>query len=193
MKFKKIIISIIFLLELFVAKLWFACRDFSDSFHFSYPKMNLDLLGAVNNDQGFSTAIVRFFHNKPLFLFNQIFARYLHFWDIRFGVMFFSLAGYFGILAGFWYLTKTKNKYKLLIFAALLFIPFIEVFSLPLEYKFRFVILSLPYQLLSIFGYWQFTKLHQRRAILFLTILISLSIWYIGVFQKDIFFSCLKI
>lgn len=189
---KKILISIILLVELLAFRLWFACEKLADSFHISFLDDRLKLEEAIHNDTGYPIQLYRFFHNKVAFTINQVFVNYIHFWDIRFGVMLFSIIGYFGVFIGFWYLTKVKNKYKWVIFAVLLLIPLIEIFLLPISYQLRISILVIPYQVLSMFGYWQFIKMHRRRAVVFIVILILISIWYQAAFHNEIFFNCVR-
>ncbi|HUQ85030.1 MAG TPA: hypothetical protein VM077_01790 [Candidatus Limnocylindrales bacterium] len=189
---KKILLTIFILYELNTFRMWNACRDFSDKFHFSYPQMGLRLEDAVHNDIGFSPELVRLFHNKPVFFVNSIFSNYFHFWDIRFGVMFFSIVGYFGIFCGFWYLVRSKFKYKLMMLALLLMLPLVEIFGGSISYDARLILISFPYLVFSIYGIWGFMRDKKGKGVLIVLGFLILSIWYQYVFSGDIFFDCVK-
>jgi hypothetical protein len=185
----KILITLIFLIELGSVSLWIRCQKLADRFYLSNLDSQLKLDELVRNDVGYSTYTARFFHNKMLVYGGELINKYTQFWDIRFDVFFFSIIGYFGILYGFWHLLrKEKKTYKTWIIVALLLsLPFIEIGHVSIPYWIRIIILLVPYYLFSLFGIWQFIKKHRRIGITLVTILILISIWYIIVFQKDIF------
>ena len=189
---KKIIIFIALIVGLITLVPWFKCGSFADPLHYSQFDMVLKLHEAVHNDIGFSAFAARAFHNKIALSAILIFNSYLYFWDIRFGALLFSLVGYFGILCGFWYLTKSKMKFKWWIFSAFIVLPFIEIFHFPLPYHQRLISLTLPYQAFSVFGLWKFIEADKWKRLLFLIILITLSICYYFTFVEEIFLNCYK-
>jgi hypothetical protein len=185
----KICIIIIFLIELATGSLWIRCQKLADRFYSTNLDSQLKLDELVRNDIGYSTYAARFFHNKILVFGSEIINKYLQFWDIRFDVLFFTIVGCFGILYGFWYLLSKKNKtYKSwIVILVLLALPFIEIGHISLPYQVRIGGILLPFYLFSLFGIWQFIKQHKRFGAAIVMILIIISLWYMLVFQKDIF------
>lgn len=190
---KKLLILIAVGIEINSLRLFLSCRDFSGQFHFSALDMRLKLEEAIHNDVGYSTNLARAFHNKAAFTANQVLVNYLHFWDIRFGAIYFSLVGYFGIFSGFWYLAKRKGKFSRILLILLLILPFIEVFRLISEFQIRFLLLSIPYLLLSVYGLWQFIRTNKKKGLITIVILVVLSFWYQSVFSNDVFLNCDKL
>lgn len=188
----RITIILILFIEIWTTKLWLICSKFADFFHFSYFDLQLKIEDAVHNDKGFPSSIARFFHNKISFFVHDVFSSYMRFWDIRFGVVFFSIIGYFGLFCGFWYLLKSNIKYKQLIVIIYLLIPFIEVFRLIHSYQLNLILLSFPYQILSIYGIWSFLSQHKKRGLALVVLLLILSIWYIYALPQDILLNCFK-
>lgn len=188
---KKIIIFIIFVIDAWTTMLWLKCAKFADFFHFSSLDMRLKLEEAVHNDKGFPSLYSRFFHNKVVFFAKEVFANYFHFWDIRFGVVFFSIIGYFGILCGLWYLLKSKTRYRWLVIIVYLILPFIEVFHSIEPYRLRLILLSVPYYAISLYGIWQFLKFHKDKGFWIVIVLVVFSIWYSYALPKEILLNCL--
>jgi hypothetical protein len=185
----KILIVIIFLIEIASGSLWIRCQKLADRFYASNLDSQLKLDELVRNDVGYATYTARFFHNKMLVFGSELINKYLQFWDIRFNVLFFSIIGYFGIFYGFWQLLrKEKKTYKTWILILLLLVlPFIEIEHVSIPYWERISIVLFPYYFFSLFGIWQFIKQHKKIGVVTVTILIFISIWYMLVFQKDIF------
>ncbi len=192
MNSQKILVIVVAFVTINSFKLFLACDNFSDTFHFSPLDMRLKLEEAIHNDMGFSVNLARFFHNKVAFSINQIFINYLHFWDVKFGVIFFSIVGYCGIFFGFWYLIKTNSQYKWYVLAMLLLLPLIEVFRTPASYQMRLIFLAISFLFLSIFGVWQFVKNQKKKAVVLLILLVVLSLWYQMILQSDAFLNCFK-
>jgi hypothetical protein len=186
----KLLLAVILLIQLNSLKLWFYCRDLADTFHFSTLDMQLKLQEAISNDVGFEPLIVRIFHNKVIVSINEIFKQYIHFFDIRFGAMFFSLVGYFGIVLGFYYLIKVKMRYRRLVLAFFLLLPFLEVFRLISNFQIRFIVLVVPYVFLSVFGLSSFLVANKKGGAKALVMLIIVSIWYQFILQSDISINC---
>lgn len=189
---KKITIILIFFIEVWTTRLWLICSKFADFFHFSYFDMQLKIEEAVHNDKGFPSAIARIFHNKIVFFFHDTSSSYMRFWDIRFGAGFFTIIGYFGLFCGFWYLLKSKIKFNKLIAIIYLLIPFTEVFRLIHSYQIDLIILSFPYQIISLYGIWNFIQQYNKKGLALVVVLIILSIWYIYALPQDILLSCFK-
>jgi hypothetical protein len=189
---KKTSLLFILVIEIWVAKFWLICSSFVDFFHFSSIDMHLKLDDLINNDKGFSTLSVRFFHNKIAFFVQEVFSSYLRFWDIRFGVVFFSIVGYFGILCGFWYLIKSRTRYRWLIVAIFLLLPFLEIFRLIPSFQISFIILAGSYDVLSLYGILGFVRSYKRLGLLLIAILMLISIWYIHALPLEMFLNCLK-
>ena len=189
---KKIIILISFFVGVFALRTWFQCVNFADPIHFSSFDMSLKLIEAVHNDVGFAPNVVRIYHNKLSLGIILIFNSYLHFWDIRFMPLLISPVLYFGLWSGFWNLFKSKIKAKWIIFLVILLLPFVEIFKLDLEYKIRLMIIVIPMFVFSLYGLWKFIEKDKWPKSLLLVLLIIVSIWYIAIFQNDIFFNCFK-
>ncbi len=180
------------MVELNTLRFWWVCRDLKDPAHFISQNTKLKLKAVIDNDVGYSTLLARFFHNKIEFTINQIVISYLHFWDVSFGVRFFSLCGYLGIFFGFWYLVKSKLWIKKILIAILLLLPFVEVFSLISNFQVRVVVLALPYISLSIYGWYIFLNEYRKKGLIILAIFIILSLWYQYALLSDIFINCIK-
>lgn len=186
---KIVLIVITALVELYTLIYWYGCKTLANIFTFSTFDAKLKIDDAVHNDVGFSTNIVRIFHNKAQLYTSEVFNKYINFWDIHFIVLFFTLIGCFGIVCGFWYLlNKNKRTYKVwLLFLGLLILPFIEILPIQIPNWLKVIIILIPYYILSLFGIWQFLRQHKRIGIVIIIFLIIISIWYMLVFQKDIF------
>jgi hypothetical protein len=189
--FNKVLLIIIIFVELNSLRLWMECQKFADRFEFSSFDVFLKLKEAINNDIGYSTYLVRFFHNKIALTLNQLTIKYLYFWDINFGVLLFSFIGYFGIICGFWYLVESKLKLKWIILITLLLLPFIEVLKIFNPFQLRFILITAPYFIFSLYGLWQFMKFKGKKGGIFIIVLILMGIWYQLVLQKDIFQNCI--
>ncbi len=92
--------------------MWFACRQFNDIFHLSFFDNKIKIEEAIGNDKGQPFLLTHFFYNKITYTPEQLFEKYYLFGDIRFGFLFFSIVGYFGIICGFLYFISKKEKNK---------------------------------------------------------------------------------
>jgi hypothetical protein len=187
---RKIIIILSLFITLYALNEWRVCTDFTSPIHFSSLDMKLKLEEAIRNDVGYEPVVARTYHNKLNFGAMVILNSYLRFWDIRQGVLLFSIIGYLGIFLGFWYLIVSKNKIKWPLFAVLLLIPFIEVFHFPIAYHIRLGLLTVPYMIFSVFGLWNFLERDKLLRVGLLIILAILSFWFLDVFKSEIFSYC---
>jgi hypothetical protein len=183
-----IITALAALIEIGSGFFWLSCQKFADRFYYSPFDSELKLDELVHNDVRYRTYTARFFHNKISVYGNEFANTYLQYFDIRFTLMLFSIVGFFGILCGYWYLFRKKNKtYKTWVIVALLLtLPLIEMTHPPVPFIMRLGAIVVPYYILSIYGIWQFIKHHKKLGIVVVLVLIVLSIWYLAVFEKDI-------
>jgi hypothetical protein len=188
---KFFIIGILFF-EIFLISLWLPCQRIFEKLYFSSFDVLLKLDESIHNDIGYNTFLARFFHNKIIVSSTEIVNKYMLFWDIRSGLLLFSIIGYFGILYGFWtLLTKEKKTIKLwLAICILLLLPLIEIFNLPIPRVIRFVITTGPLYLFSLYGLWQFSIRYKKHGFIILILLAVISIWYFLVMQHDITTYC---
>lgn len=195
--FKKISVVVVFIVELFVEKQWFLCRQFKDFIHLASTNQSLSLVGLIHNDQGQSLFIVRLFHNKVGVFLDLFFRYYLKFWDDRFLLNLLSVVGFIGIVLGIWYLMagNFKNKkYLWVFFIFLLVLPLVEIIFQPIvSFEYKIILLTLPFQIFSLFGIWQFLgKSRNNLRVLLIISLIFLSIWWMSILNPDIYLYCVK-
>lgn len=182
--------------EFFTLKVWFVCKNFTDIFHLSSVNIPLQLENAIHTEKGTPILLTRLFNNKFITAAIDYFRIYLQFWDVRFGNNWFSLIGYFGILAGFYYIfsNKKKNIYHWLMLIGILLLPCIEIViepHIPLQLKSFY--LWLPFTLFSLYGISSFLNhgnLKKRLIIIFL--LIFLSLWYLIFLDHGISRYCIR-
>lgn len=176
-------------IELLTIKLWSACQKLPESLYFSSLDIKLKVEEEINNDAGYGTEIVRFFHNKLTIGFDEIVNKYLSFWNINFQAGFLSLIGLFGVICGFWYLltNKKKNFLTWITVAILLGLPLLHIFALPLPFEFRIGIIWVAYMSFSLYGLWQFLRRFSKKRLCIVSIIAVLSIWYLIAFQSGIF------
>src|SRR5579863_7973021 len=97
---KKIIIIFTAVIEFATLQAWFICEKFTDIFHYSSINLAYQLDDYINPFSGFPLWFVRLFHNKFVEISINFLRFYFQFWDVRFGSIWFSLIGYFGIFVG---------------------------------------------------------------------------------------------
>lgn len=179
---KKIIIIITALIEVGTLQTWFVCQGFTDIFHYSSVNLAYQLDTYINPFKGIPLWIVRLFHNKLVQIPINFLRFYLQFWDIRFGSNWFSLIGYFGIFAGFYYLISEKKKkvYHWLALIMLLVLPCIEILLSPqLPIIIKSVYLWIPFIIFSLYGIYQFMTHGERkkRSYVVAALLILSLLW----------------
>lgn len=191
MKLKKILITFIAIFYAFSIYAQVNCNKPVETLHFTVLDANLKLMEGINNDAGYNTYAARFFHNKAQVYITEFFNKYLHFWDIQFGILVFSLIGYIGILYGFWQLAvKKKNHDRLFYFVLALFLPMFEIFQVPASSELRHILIFVPLGVFSLYGVWKFLVLHKRFGFQFIFILLFLSIYLMYIFYNDARIYC---
>jgi len=184
---KKIILVITAIIELLTLKAWFVCESFTDIFHYSSINLTYQLEIYINPFKGTPIWFIRLFHNKFIQIPINFLRFYLQFWDVRFGSIWFSLIGYFGILAGVYYIVSNKKKtvYHWLVLIILMILPCFEIILAPqIAIPFKSLYLWFPFILFSLYGIYQFLthgKGKKRLMVIFLLLLLSLlSIFFIS-------------
>lgn len=186
---KKVLIVIIFISNLLLLRYWLQCDHFNDRMILSQYDIVLKVNEAIGNDVGYNSYIARFFHNKAAVEFSELLGKYLHYWDVHFVFLFYSLVNCFGILYFFLsYFNQSKKtgiQCYLLIISVLL--PLLLLLNLPIPFPFQLIILAVITQSVALYGIWRFMSLYKSKGVIIIFFLLILSIWYIFVFQKDIF------
>lgn len=184
MKKKYLLLLILLVVQLFAVIHWLPCRGFPDNFHFSSLDLELRIIEGIHSDQNVPLWMVRAFHNKLIGTTFDIFGAYLQFWNVSFLAGFISLAGIVGIGAQFYYFFAQKRTIWLwLLFGAVLLMPFAEVLNLAksLPFAIRLGLVSLPYLVWSMLGYWQFFREKKVNMKIIYAVLI-ISVWYLVAF-----------
>src|SRR6266567_446988 len=132
-KLTYLILTIAAVIEFLTVKAWFLCKSFTDLFHLSSINITLQIEDYVHSEKGTPLFLTRLFTNKIIDTFLDLLRIYLQFWDIRFGASWFSLVGYFGIFAGFFYILSNKKKrlYHWAMLIIILLLPLIEILKEP--------------------------------------------------------------
>lgn len=175
---KKLFIIIFLAIELLAISHWVSCANFLGQFS-SYD-LELRLIADIHNDRGVPLWETRIFHNKVLGTATDIFNLYIKYWSIPFLTHLISPIGALGLFAGFYYWIQMKKKPRILwfLFIFLLAAPFLEIFAVVKgEFLFRVILITLPYVLWSLFGFYYLTKETIKNYYLVLTLLL-LSGWY---------------
>jgi hypothetical protein len=172
------------IIEFITVRAWFVCNNFTDFFHLSSVNIKLQIEYYVHSEKGTSLFLTRLFNNKLIDSLFDILRVYLQFWDVRFGASWFSVIGYFGIGAGFYYIFSSKKKrfYHWLMLLVILFLPWIEVIAEPhVSIFIKSIYLWLPFCLFSLYGVYQFL-IHgeKKRRISVFIILALISLWWIA-------------
>lgn len=192
---KKILLIITALTEVATLQAWFVCQRFTDIFHFGSIDVAYQLSTYINSFKGMPFWVIRLFHNKLIQDPLNFLRFYFQFWDIRFGSNWFSFVGYFGILAGIYYIISTKKKtlYHWLTLFVLAVIPCFEILFAPrFSLEVKSIYLWLPFICVSLYGIYQFiNKGNQKKRSIILIILILLSIIWIAFLPYDISRYCI--
>ncbi len=178
----KIFIALIVLLQLIPLKAWTACKNFFDFYHFSLFDLELQLIYAINHDQGLPVLVARIFHNKLLQFFIDIYKRYTHFLDPGLLITLLTFVGIAGVLLAIWYFLNSNKRDKkvFLLIAVSFLVPLIDVvFNLNLPFIIKLLLVAIPFNLLSIYGHMRFLGSGNKKLV-YLTylILISVSIYW---------------
>ena len=163
---------------------WFACKSFTDLFHYSSVNLNLQIDYYIDTEKNTSYILSRLFNNKFIDSILNLLRFYLQFWDIRFGASWFTLIGYFGIFSGFYYIFSLKQKrfYHWIMLLVILFLPWIEIIIEPhINIMMKSIYLWAPFSLFSLYGISQFLNRGKfKKRLLVLLILTLISIWWIA-------------
>jgi len=191
---KKIILALVLALFILTFLVWRECQDFKDFIKLSSVNIPLHLEDLIHTDKGGDPLFVRIFHNKVVDTSLIILRKYLYFYDIRFGVNFFSLVGYFGILCGLYYSFVGKRSKGLVLYIIfLLLLPLVQIIIEPkLNFLTRLAFLQLPYLSLALYGVWRF--LDSRRIRYFIIIvLFIINVWWLLVMSSEITNYCIGV
>jgi hypothetical protein len=174
---------IIFFLTLFG---WRGKTGFKQNFGLSMP----ELQSVVNREAAGDFGLValkptRFFHNKISYLFFRLIEYYIVLIDFDFLIPIISLAGTLGFYLGCYFLIKDYGEKGLLLLTSwfLLIYPYlILIFSLKIVFIWKVILIALPYQLLSIFGFLSLEKIFNspRQKLLFSFLWLVLILLSVG-------------
>lgn len=173
------------IIEFFALSKFFSCFLFQSNFYFTKDTLATALINATNADKGIPIPIVRVIHNKPLALSWGMLQSLLQYFDIRFLIVFVGLIGAIGVGFAVWYYVTRdrKNKFLPILFSSIIVLSLFEIYFMPQKYfSFAATILGLIFQVLSLYGIWQFvgqknTKI--RIAIIMLLWLTSLLFFFV--------------
>jgi len=158
----------------------FHCKNFQEILHVDFKPLALQLQGETSQDYGLPLLVVRVFHNKLVDSFLLIIKTYFRFWDFLFLGELFPFIGGFGILtAGYYFFaSKTKRISHWTFFILFLLLPFLELFSYSkTPFLIRIGLFYIVFASISLLGIWKFV-LSQKWALLILTVLAIISIWW---------------
>ncbi|HSX09646.1 MAG TPA: hypothetical protein VLF93_05820 [Candidatus Saccharimonadales bacterium] len=193
---KRLALALAALIELLTLEMWFVCVNFSDIFHFKAINITYQVDTSINPFTGHLLKVAHVFHNKFIQIPIDVLRIYLQFWDVRFGTNWFSLVGYFGIFAGFYYLISHKKKtiYHWLALAMLLVLPFIEIIVDPdVSFLVKCIYLWLPYSAFSLYGIYQFL-IHgnRKKRLILVAILLVASWWWFFILPHNMENYCMR-
>jgi hypothetical protein len=195
-KIRSLLIIVSGITEIITLHAWLVCKSFTGVFHHSSGDVNLQIQDYLGSERNTPLFVARLFHNKMLENIFDFFNFYLHFWDIRFGGNWFSLIGYFGICAGFYYFLSNKKKNVLhwLSIIVLLLLPLIEIFIEPhVSILIKSIYLWLPFTIFSLYGIYQFLQYGSfKKRISILIILIATSILFFISLNTSISPYCIR-
>lgn len=186
---KKIILILCVLLFLYGLTRWFTCGDFKPEYHFSPYSLKLISDDYIHNDTGLPFCLIRFYHNKIALSATLIYSAYLKYWNIQFLTGLFLFTGAMGMLFALWY-CLTRNYFprfiKILVTLMIIF-PLAEITVQPgLNFPFKIIIFTFPYQLFSLFGMSKLVDSGNKfHVYLSSAILIFLSVWWLTAFPND--------
>lgn len=189
---QKIILIIIFCVELLSLKSFTACEKFKE--HYSTLDLELRLIEGIHADSAVSILETRIFHNKVLYTFLDTFNIYLGYLNISFLTSFISLVGAVGLLLGIYYWVKNKKKplYSKILLSLLIIMPLLEILNLiRTDMTIKVAIFSLPFIFWSLYGYYHHLQKPDKKKYILVSILIVLSIWFIAAGGQNLQNFCL--
>ncbi len=192
---KLIIICISWGVELAAFHRWFSCWLFSSTFYFTPQVLAANLLNATNAEKGMPILVIRALHNKIVTLAWGVLQTILQYWDIRFLEEFVGIVGAIGVMGGIWYVvTRYRKNVFLWVFVGVgILLQIIEIYIVPnFPYGQRIIPLVLFFQLLSLFGVWQFLKKNTCMRYGIVICLLVLSLIALVIFPLSYQAFCLK-
>jgi len=193
---RKLLIVIVWIVELFFTARWHGCWLFKDIFYFTWKVVLARAIDAISLNNGASVLLTHLMHNKIVYLFWGGLQMLLQYWDVRFLKEFIGIIGFFGIVFAIWYLLTSlrKNVYVWFLFIFCLIISLIEMFFQPnIDYIWKLFVFGSAFQLLSLIGIWQFLKVKSKKRYLFVIFLLTVSILSLVFFPLAYQAFCLKI
>jgi hypothetical protein len=193
---RKVLIIIALIVELFSIARWHGCWLFKNIFYFTPPMLAARVTDAINGNKGMATLLTHAMHNKVIYLGWGGIQTLLQYWDIRFLKDFIGIIGALGIVFAVWYLftSSKKNIYLWFLFIFCLIISLVEMFFQPdIIYVWKLLIFGSAFQLLSLFGIWQFLKPKSNKRYFFVIFLLVISILSLIFFPLSYQSFCLKI
>lgn len=192
---KRFILIITALVEILTLQAWFVCQSFTDIFHFRSIDVVYQLSTYINSFKGFPFWFVRLFHNKLIQDPLNFLRFYLQFWDIRFGINWFSFVGYFGIFAAIYYIVsnKKKNIYHWISLLMIAIIPCFEVIFAPqINLQVKSIYLWLPFISFSLYGIYEYMNHgNQKKRIIIIILLLLISLVWLSFLPNNISRYCI--
>ncbi len=195
MKKKIVLLLLTWGIEITAFHRWFTCWLFSSTFYFTPQVLHVMLLNATNTESGISLFVIRALHNKVVTLGWGVLQAILQYWDIRFLGEFIGIIGAIGVMWGGWYiLTRYRKNIYLWAFVGLgILLQGVEIYAVPnFPYGERIIPLALFFQLLSLFGIWQFLKKETGIRYGIVIFLLVLSLTALLLFPLSYQAFCLK-
>ena len=186
---KKVIIILIIVFNLVLLRYWLQCEHVQNRMLFSQFDVVLKVNEAIGNDVGYNSYIARFYHNKAGVEASELLGKYLHYWDMHFVFLFYSVVNCFGLVyfvVSYFNQPKRVGVQRYLLLITLI-LPFFILLNPPAPFPLQIILLAMITQTLSLYGVWMFLNAYKKKGIIIIFFLLLLSIWYIFVFQKDIF------
>jgi hypothetical protein len=154
-------------------------RSFPEHTRFSSLDLQLRLIENIHGDPSIPLWQVRLLHNKVVGIVFDIYDAYLRFWSTSFLFIWIGLVGLVGVfLQWYYFFCSKRNKWLWLVCLAVVLTPFIEIFSLlSFSLPVRGVLLSLPFLVWSILGYWNFLSGNSRKRMYIVLVLTFVSLW----------------
>ena len=182
---RKMLIIIFLAVEIFASMHWLNCANFEGKLS-SYD-LGLRLIADIHNDQGVLLWQTRIFHNKVLGTSTDIFNLYIKYWSLPFLISLISPIGTLGLFGGFYYWIQSKKKPLILwiLLSYLFAAPFLEIFIIMQgAFPLRVMIVTLPYILWSLFGFYQWNKTETKNKLMLFIVFSIISFSYILIIRQ---------
>ena len=189
-------IILVWLTEVFAFKRWFSCWLFSENFYLTPKVLTAKTIEAINQDRGVPRVLTHVLHNKATYFFWLLMQTLLQYWDVRFLKDFIGIVGAIGVGFAVWYfiIEHRQNKPLWVIFGAIILFAIVEMFFQPnILFAWKIIVFGGLFQILSLYGFWQFLDSLKLSRYILVSILLILSLLTV-VFSPFSFFAfCLKI